>query len=262
VRATTADNIPVDALKSLEIPLPPLPEQRRIAAILDKADALRFQRVISIKRLGSAVDAVFVKEFGDPIANPRNYAVHPLGELCDVRDGTHDSPGYVAEGFPLVTSKNLTAGRVDLTDASLISEEDYVAINRRSKVDRGDILMPMIGTVGNPVIIDHDPGYAVKNVAIIKFLTTSPSNVFVHALMNGPYFDHVTSRNNRGGTQKFVSLGDLRAFPVPLPSRDEQGHFDDRVKGINVLRTSMTASLQVLSKLFCSLQQRAFDGEL
>src|SRR5262249_7974376 len=77
-----------------------------------------------------------------------------LGEVCDVRDGTHDSPKYVREGYPLITSKNLKNGFIDFTSVNLISREDLDAINKRSKVDAGDILMPMIGTIGNPVIAD------------------------------------------------------------------------------------------------------------
>ena len=71
-------------------------------------------------------------------------------EVLDIRDGTHDSPKYIEEGYPLVTSKNVVDGRVDLSNTKLISKEDLDNINKRSKVDLGDILMPMIGTIGRP----------------------------------------------------------------------------------------------------------------
>ena len=96
-----------------------------------------------------------------------------LGDICDVRDGTHNSPKYHDSGYPLVTSKNLSKGFVDFTDCNLISKEDYDKINIRSKVDVGDILMPMIGTVGNPVIVQIEPEFAIKNVALIKFYKDS-----------------------------------------------------------------------------------------
>ena len=72
-----------------------------------------------------------------------------LEDICDVRDGTHSSPKYFDNGFPLVTSKNLRDGVIDLSDVQLISKEDYLEINKRSKVDLNDILMSMIGTIGN-----------------------------------------------------------------------------------------------------------------
>ena len=91
-----------------------------------------------------------------------------LGNVSDVRDGTHDSPKFYSTGKPLVTSKNLLAGgSLDLENVSLISEKDYVQINKRSRVDVGDILFGMIGTIGNPVMIQSD-GFAIKNVALIK----------------------------------------------------------------------------------------------
>lgn len=82
------------------------------------------------------------------MAGERRYI--PASEFCaSVRDGTHDSPKPVQNGRKLVTSRHLTTGRLDLTDAYLISEEDFEAINKRSKVDRWDVLISMIGTVGD-----------------------------------------------------------------------------------------------------------------
>ena len=91
-----------------------------------------------------------------------------LGRICDVRDGTHDSPKYVENGFYLLTSKNFSSGKISYEGANKISIEDYNAINKRSKVDIGDIVMPMIGTIGSPVIISQEPNFAIKNVALIK----------------------------------------------------------------------------------------------
>lgn len=143
-----------------------------------------------------------------------------------------------------------------------ISEADYVQFNKRSKVDRGDIILPMIGTIGSPVLVDHEPRYAIKNVALIKFTKTSPSAAFVRHLLSGQYFDYIISQKNRGGTQKFVSLGDLRAFPLPLPSKDEQHEFSRRVEAVEKARTISKTSEVELNALFASLRHRAFRGGL
>ena len=79
----------------------------------------------------------------------------------DVRDGTHSSPKYIDNGYPLVTSKNLTDSGLKLNDVSLISESDYNEINKRSKVEVGDILLGLIGTIGKPVLVDSDE-FAIK----------------------------------------------------------------------------------------------------
>ena len=82
-----------------------------------------------------------------------------LGEIYDVRDGTHDSPKYQDSGYPLVTSKNLKSGILDMSNVNYISESDYLSINQRSKVDIGDVLFAMIGTIGNPVYVYEEPKY-------------------------------------------------------------------------------------------------------
>ena len=247
----------------IEIPLPPLPEQRRIAVILDKADALRAKRRAALAQLDTLTQSIFLDMFGDPATNPKGFPIEQMGDVCDVRDGTHDSPKYISDGgYPLVTSKNVTGGVVDLTDVNYISEADYIQINKRSKVDRGDIILPMIGTIGSPVLVDDEPCYAIKNVALIKFVKTSPSAVFVRHLLSGHYFDYIVSRKNRGGTQKFVSLGDLRAFPLPLPSKDAQQDFARRVEAVERARAISRTAEAKLNVLFASLQHRAFRGEL
>ncbi|HQQ68248.1 MAG TPA: N-6 DNA methylase, partial [Candidatus Cloacimonadota bacterium] len=141
-----------------------------------------------------------------------------LNEICDVRDGTHDSPKYVHDGFPLITSKNIKNGRIEYADVNFISKEDYDEINKRSKVDDGDIIMPMIGTLGNPVVVRKDREFAIKNVALIKFNIGSPINrFFLREILAS---DHIANRfvnESSGSTQKFISLGFIRNIEIPLP---------------------------------------------
>ncbi len=250
-------------LKRSEVILPPLAEQRRIAEVLDKTEALRAKRRAALAQLDSLTQSLFLDLFGDPITNHKGFPVSRMGDVCDVRDGTHDSPKYVSEGgYPLVTSKNLTSGAVDLSEVNYISEHDYELIKRRSKVDRGDIIMPMIGTIGSPVLVEDEPYFAIKNVALIKFTEASPLAIFIRQLLSSHYFDHLISQKNRGGTQKFVSLGDLRGFLIPVPPLDLQREFARRVAAVEKLKTAQRAALAELDALFASLQHRAFRGEL
>lgn len=145
-----------------------------------------------------------------------------LGDVCDVRDGTHDSPQYVNDGYPLVTSKNIMDGDIDFTDVNYISEVDFHKINQRSKVDDGDIIMPMIGTIGKPVIVNTNTFFAIKNVALIKFIENKVSNIFIKYLLDSSIFANYVEHENRGGTQKFLSLGNIRKFSFPLPPLGER----------------------------------------
>ena len=91
-----------------------------------------------------------------------------LNSIADVRDGTHASPQYFSSGHPFITSKNVKDGYINYDDVQYISDEDYEEINKRSKVDVNDILMGMIGTIGNLALIREEPDFAIKNVALIK----------------------------------------------------------------------------------------------
>ncbi|WP_056991695.1 restriction endonuclease subunit S [Liquorilactobacillus mali] len=154
------------------------------------------------------------KGFTDP------WEQRKLGELNDVRDGTHDSPKYVVNGHPFVTSKNLSDQGLDLSDVSYISDEDFAAFNKRSKVDVGDILFGMIGTIGHPVLVESD-SFAIKNVALIKG-GGKISNCYLLQLLKSPVFDRYVKRENAGGTQKFLGLNLVRDFVLRVPNDDEQ----------------------------------------
>lgn len=255
-------SIRLSDISSKKIPLPPLSEQKRIADILDKADELREKRKQTIVKLDELLQSVFLDMFGDPVTNPKGWDVEPLGDVCDVRDGTHDSPKFLESGCPLLTSKNFSQGRIDRESVSYISKEDYDQINKRSKVDVGDIVMPMIGTIGSPVIIHQEPDFAIKNVCLIKFTSDSPSNVYIHRLLSSYFFDQYVKENNRGGTQKFLSLGIIRKMPIPVPPKLEQSRFTKVSTNCKILYESTELAGERLDNLFSSLQQKAFKGEL
>ena len=209
-------------------------QQHKCAENLEKIYGIIQNRRKELLALDDLIKARFVEMFGDMIINPNGWGKVLLGEACDVRDGTHDSPKYFTEGYPLVTSKNVTGGKIDFADCSLICEEDYNKINQRSKVDMGDILMPMIGTVGNPVIVDIEAEFAIKNVALIKFRENSTViNSFVKALLESDYFDRAVISKVRGGTQKFISLGDIRKLEICLPPIAVQEQFSDFAKQVD-----------------------------
>lgn len=245
-----------------KIPLPPLAEQRRIASILDKADALRRKRKRALELLDTLTQSVFLEMFGDPIRNPRKWPVGSLGSVCDVRDGTHASPTYVKDGFPLLTSKNFSGGKLDYTGAKLISSDDYDEINRRSKVDIGDIVMPMIGTIGSPVLIRVEPRFAIKNVALFKFGPESPIGEYVIKLLDGPLLQAQISKVGRGGTQKFLALKDLRSLLIPLPPKGLQLKFRKLVEPHLECIARYSSGKDSVDALFTSLQHRAFSGQL
>ncbi|MFV8224055.1 restriction endonuclease subunit S [Faecalibacterium hattorii] len=244
---------------NLEVPLLPVEEQKQIACNLNKIDKLIFLRKQQLEKLDELVKARFVEMFGDPVNNPMNYPKSQLGKVCDVRDGTHDSPEYYDVGYPLVTSKNVTGGKIDLSECNLISEDDYKKTCERSKVDRGDIIMPMIGTVGKPVIVNIEPMFAIKNVALIKFtLDSLVTNIYIKTLLESDYFDCAVLDKIRGGTQKFIALGDIRKLEIILPDLKHQQCFSTFVERVDQQKQTVQQSLEKLELMKKALMQEYF----
>ena len=246
-------------LKKIKICVPDLSTQERVVDILDLVNQIVEERQQELLQLDDLIKARFVEMFGDIVLNPFGWSKESFGEICDVRDGTHDSPKYYETGYPLVTSKNVTGGKIDLKDCSFICKADFNKINERSKVDIGDIIMPMIGTVGKPVIVDIEPNFAIKNVSLIKFKTNSRVlNIYICALLQSDYFNDAVLSKARGGTQKFISLGDIRKLEVLVPPLDLQKHFVDFVKQIDKSKVAIQKSLDETQLLFNSLMQKYF----
>ena len=153
---------------------------------------------------------------------PSGWQWAEAGKVIDIRDGTHDSPKPVEDGIPLVTSKNLKNGKIDFSTCTNISAEDHEQISKRSAVDDGDILYAMIGTIGNPVIVQSDRDFSIKNVALFKFSKSQVFNRYFYHLLGSSLVTQQFEKNARGGTQKFVSLGNIRALQIPLPPLEEQ----------------------------------------
>ena len=256
---TSIPQLTVPILKKYKFPLPEMSHQKAIAVKFEKLDQLISLRKQQLAKLDELVKARFVEMFGDPVNNPMNYPKSQLGKVCDVRDGTHDSPEYYDVGYPLVTSKNVTGGKIDLSKCNLISEDDYKKICERSKVDRGDIIMPMIGTVGKPVIVNIEPMFAIKNVALIKFTPDSlVTNIYIKTLLESDYFDRAVLDKIRGGTQKFIALGDIRKLEIILPDLKHQQCFSAFVERVDQQKQTVQQSLEKLEMMKKALMQEYF----
>ena len=203
-----------------------------------------------------------------PFEIPENWCWVRLAECLDVRDGTHDSPKYVSNGVPLVTSKNINGGKLDLENTKLISRQDANKINIRSKVDPGDILFAMIGSIGNPVLIEHKQEFCIKNVALFKNINNLMCMKFM--LLFFEYIQFILKKEASGGVQSFISLNHFRNFLVPLPPEAEQqrivGLIEELLPEIESLKND-EVKLEELQKSFPkkmkdSILQYAIQGKL
>jgi type I restriction enzyme S subunit len=184
------------------------------------------------------------------MAGERRYI--PASEFCtSVRDGTHDSPKAVAKGRKLVTSRHLTTGRLDVSDAYLISDEDFQAINKRSKVDRWDVLISMIGTVGEPCLIKEEPDFAIKNIGLFKTKNEADGKWLYYFLRSKDAQQNIRAQS-RGTTQQYIPLGTLRDLPILVANDPEEqkaiasvlGALDDKIE----VNRRMNATLEAMAR--------------
>ena len=275
---TAVRNLNSDRVALTPVPLPSLPEQQRIVTRIESL----FVKLDEVKEKAQAVvdgyedrkAAILHKAFtGELTAKWReknglrieDWEHTVLKKVLDVRDGTHDSPQYYNSGYPLVTSKNLKNGRITNKDLKFISKEDYDKINERSKVDVGDVLFAMIGTIGNPVVVNEKPNYAIKNVALLKNVGKI-NPYYVKYYLESKTVKDKMEREAKGSTQKFVSLGYLRDFPIITPLELEQivvvQIIDKLIRSENEIKETAESVLDQIDTMKKSILARAFRGEL
>lgn len=190
-------------------------------------------------------------------------------KVCQsVRDGTHDTPKYEQTGIPLVTSKNLKDGDIDLENVSYISIDDHREISNRSKVEEKDILFGMIGTIGSPVIVKEDNVFSIKNVGLFKKNETLIRSRYLYHYLSSWFSKKIMSDKEliRGTTQKFISLGGLRMLPTPLPLIDEQEEIikeiESRLSVCENIEANIEEAFEKAEALRHSILKKAFEGKL
>lgn len=195
------------------------------------------------------------KEFSGE--NADSWEQRKLNKVADVRDGTHDSPEYVQDGHPFITSKNVSNGFINYDDIQYVSDEDYEEINKRSKVDIHDILMGMIGTIGNLALIHEEPDFAIKNVALIKYTGDADYKYLYQVLQADCVIKQLTTGMD-GGTQKFVSLKKIRELDIPYPKEKEQFKIGGYLSNLDHLITLHQRKLDGLKKLKKTMLSKMF----
>lgn len=204
-------NLSLEQIKDFEIPLPPLEIQQQIVAEIEG-----YQKIIDGAKQ-------IVNNYKPTIKINPDWEMVELDQLCDVRDGTHDSPKYVLEnGIPFITQKNITKDGLSFDDVQFISREDHQKIIKRSNVEFGDIIISMIGANrGMSCVIDDKREFSIKNVGLIKPLGKINHTFLLYYLKSQNAQEYISLMSS-GGAQQFIGLTTLRKFPIPVPDIMEQ----------------------------------------
>ena len=246
------------------IPLPPLAEQKRIARILDAADALRAKRREALAQLDILLQSTFLDMFGDPVTNPMGWEKPPLEDLCEkVIDCPHSTPRWSGSGVICLRTSNLGKGEWNWADTRFVIEEDYTERTRRSEILPNDIILSREGTVGVLALVDE--GMRLCMGQRLVQLRVNDSQLHPRFLLNLLLHDLAPERLSRlmaGSTSKHLNVKELRKLPVLLPPLDLQRRFAVIVASVEQQKAGQLAHLDELDTLFASLQSRAFRGEL
>jgi type I restriction enzyme S subunit len=232
-------HIKVPDCSEFEISLPTLVEQKKISKVLRNLD----DKIVLNNKINDEIEAMvkliydywfvqfdFLDANGNPYRSsggkmiynkelkreiPEGWGVDIINNVIEVKDGTHASPKPQKSGYRLITSKHLKPEGLDFERANFISEEEYESVNKRSKVDTGDILFSMIGSIGEIYKVDEEViDFAIKNIALYKSSKKPEYINFIYTFLKSYDMQRYMGNVTGGSIQKFIGLGALRNMPI------------------------------------------------
>lgn len=258
--STTVKIVKKSSFANVEIPLPPLPEQKRIAAILDAADALRAKRRESLEQLDQLLQSTFLEMFGDPVTNPMGWDIRPLGELGTLDRGVskhrpRNDPALLNGPHPLIQTGEVSNSNGYIR--SFTSTYSDLGLKQSKMWPAGTLCITIAANIANTGILTFD---ACFPDSVVGFSSDERGRVeYVQGLFW--FLREILERRAPQVAQKNINLKILRSLPVPFPSEDLQQRFATIVESIEQQKARCRAQLDELDTLFASLQSRAFNGE-
>ncbi|EIO3970767.1 restriction endonuclease subunit S [Vibrio vulnificus] len=255
-----------DMINSLEIPLPPLEEQKRIAAILDKADAIRQKRKQAIALADDFLRSVFLDMFGDPVTNPKGF---PLGTIRDlVESANYGTSGKASESegeYPVLRMGNITyQGSWDFSDLK------YIDLTEKERpkylAHKGDLLFNRTNSrelVGKTAVYEEELPMAFAGYLVRVRANEMGNTYYLSGYLNSGHGKKVLS----GMCKSIVGMANINAqelqnIKLLLPPIELQNRYEEIVKAVRSRVSTQIVSLTELNELFSSLSQKAFSGQL
>ena len=266
-------------LYQVQIPLPPLPVQQKIAAILDAADAYRQKTKALIDKYDQLLKGCLYNALGDSIHIskrdlksgtsdflPNGFKWLNLNDLCEeISDIDHNMPASVDDGKLFLSAKDLLDdGELDFSNAKMISNEDFEKLSRKIKPRKGDIIYSRIGAkLGKARLVKTDADFLVS----YSCCTIRPKYNLISGLYLRYYLDSEQTLSQANHSTKGIGVPDLgmneiRNFMIPVPPKEIMNKIEIELNNIEIQKALIKASLQKAEDLFNSLLQKAFNGEL
>jgi type I restriction enzyme S subunit len=254
-------------VKGLPVPVPPLPEQRRIAGILDQADAIRRKRHEALRLTEEFLRSAFLEMFGDPVTNPKGWPTLPMRAIVrDTQYGTSERANEARDGIPVLRMNNLTyEGEIDLS--SIKWTPIPPADQAKYTVEPGDLLFNRTNSpplVGKTAIWESTDRYAFAGYLIrVRFEPERARPEYVSGFLNSAYGKRLLAAKAKpSNNMSNFSASEFMRIPIPVPTIQQQERFAD----VRRLARTHSARLELAAthaeSLTATLSQRAFRGDL
>ena len=258
-------NLSTKWVSEYKIPLPPLDQQKKIAAILDAADTCRQKTKALIEKYDELTQSLFLDMFGDPVTNPKGWEVDILGNYCKkIQIGPFGSQlhksDYVEEGIPLINPTNLKLGRIEYFSSVKITDEKYSSLPNYH-LNIGDIIMARRGDLSKIGIVDRVKSFCGTGSLYLR-LKENINSIFAFWLLSHHSTVDKLYEKAQGVTMANLNKKIIINLPLVIPPIDVQNQFAERIQAIEAQKAQAQASLAQAEDLFNSLLQRAFKGEL
>lgn len=260
-RGATFKEISKSIVENIEIPLPPLEEQRRIAALLDKVTDLIAKRREQLDKLDLLVKARFVEMFGTIHNNRFGFDIVTLQDVSAfIKDGTHQTPKYTEDsinGYKFLSSKDVTTGKIDWSHLKYIPAELHRELYARVAPQKGDILLAKNGTTGIAAIVDRDEVFDIYvSLALIRPCGIHSS--YLWAAINADETKHQFDASLKGIGVPNLHLGEIKKAKIILPPLNLQEQFAGFLEQTDKLKLILQQNLNSLKTLKKSLMQQYF----
>jgi type I restriction enzyme S subunit len=254
-------NLSAKDLKNFKIPLPPLTEQKRIAAILDKADAIRRKRQQAIQLADDFLRAVFLDMFGDPVTNPKGWEVKKFAEIGTLDRGKskhrpRNEPKLLGGSHPLIQTGDVANSKGYIT--SYKSTYSDLGLEQSRKWSAGTLCITIAANIAKTGILTFD---ACFPDSVVGFKPNEQATTeYVQAWIG--FLQKILEANAPESAQKNINLAILRDLDIPLPPLSLQNKYSEIVASIVSLNGKLDSGVCVNGEFFNSLSQRAFAGQL
>ena len=249
-------NLSTEWLKNYKVSIPNLDEQNRIVNELKKIQKLKKLKEQQLKELNQLIKSQFVEMFENNKFEKKN-----LGDVTiKITDGSHNPPKGVDERteYVMLSSQNIIEDRINYNNVRYLSREDFERENKRTYLEKGDVLLTIVGTIGRTAIIDNEKNITLqRSVAVIKPREKIKSKYLVTSLKSDSVIKQL-NKGSKGVAQKGIYLNDLKKIVIFVPPLSLQNQFSEIVKQIDKQKFEIEKSLKETQELYESLMEKYF----